>query len=421
MHKTQLEIDFVQFLAELSDGVNVRYRRWFETPSGEIDDNDYCTECAVIERWKRKHEKSRYTRISGWDEAETADSRSYCERCGCMLELSPTAECIASDIQFVSEADELGPETAADLRNWLTGMGDYRREIHWPMIKPHAERLMIAAWREVVPDGFIRYVPAENDWRPSDTIWLSIYQYFARKLVLWMGQQRIGERGYLVDTSGINISHFQVMTKPEDAYKCVQELLEHVGSDCGRGQFLASIGLYSLRTLENPIWIQDERCYLPTFDVRGRRLEKSPNQSHPDAVIVTHAEMWLSNDAEEWSYRLYYSDKHWERTSWSVSIYQNGVKPLQAFCDGVRQWMDEMLVPVGPEDRWRSHWHLMWDKVYAAAGVVFGFDANNFEQQEKLADALMTVEGLSCAQKKIPFTNDVAAMVFDLVENRKSR
>lgn len=411
--RSQLEIDFVNWLRKLSCDVEVRYSRSFETNEGDCDQSLYCTECVQIERWKRKHAKSKFIRISGWDEAETSDSLPFCDRCGCVLECSPTNYFIENDIEWIETADEMDSVSAHSFWNWLSGMGEYNREEHWPQIKPHAERLMRQAGQDVVPDGQVRYVPASpSDWFPHDTIWFAIYQHFAKHLVQWMYRTKKGERGFLVNTTGRNVHHFHGMTKPEEACRCVEQLLQDVGDDSERGEFLASIGLCTAADLDKPILLPDERCTLPTFDVRGRVLKKSPNEFHPEAVVVTHAELYLNRDADEWAYLLYYSDKHWERTSWNVEICQNDVVGLPAFCDAVRQHLDEVLIEAGPDDQWRSHRLKQWDKVYESLGEVFSFSVSDVDAREKLTDALMGIPGVVLSQHRVPFTDEVSDTMF---------
>lgn len=422
MFESQIEIDFVAWLRELSKDVVVRYGRRFETNDGQCEDSDFCTECVQIERWKRKNKKSKVIKISGWDESFESDSSSICQRCRCMIEFTPTRDLIAEDIAYLAEDEEIHPQSAWEYQNWMSHMDDYDHDKLWPQIKPHAERLMRAAGLEIVPDGLIRYVPAQNDWSSYDTAWLSIYQYFASMLVTWMKLTEKGERGFLVDTSGRNIHSFRTITCPQDAKTCVQKLLSHVGKDSPRGEFLAWMGIESQADMLNPRLIEDGRCELPTFDVRGRKFKVSPNQFHPDAVVITHAELTLSNNAEEWVYRLYYSYNHWEKTSWSTSIHQNTVTSMPAFCDGVRQWLDEILVPAGRDDQWRKSRLEEWDRVREAVKRLFSFVSGKREEQiETLMNAFMP-ENDSIGQKRsIVLTPEVEEMILGLLEPKAQK
>lgn len=110
----------------------------------------------------------------------------------------------------------------------------------------------------------------------------------------------------LVDTSGIVRIHFETFTSAEQAHRCVERLFVHQGSDGTRGEFLRSLGYVNHADLLKPMLVSDQRCHLPTFDVRGRILKKSHNSCHPDAVVVTNAELQLSPNAERWRYRMYY-------------------------------------------------------------------------------------------------------------------
>lgn len=410
--ETQLEIDFRQWLRELSRDVMVRYGRWLEDADGHDAQCDYCTKCVEQEVADRKEKQDPFTEIDGWDEARESDSVPRCDRCGCLIECSPTEELIRCDIEWLEDAEAIDAESAHSIWNWLSGMGSYSREKHWPQIKPHAERLLRAADREVVPDGVIRFVPACEDWYRHDTAWLSIYQVLARLLHRWIDQTKKGERGFLVDTTGRGRHTFQEFTDPDLAQKCVQELFEFVGTEVERGQFLRSIGYAKHEDLVKPMLIPDQRCHLPTFNVRGRVLKKSPNSFHPDAVVVTHAEMQLSSNAEQWRYRMYYDYKHFERSSWCVEICQKKKQAFSEFCEAVTAWQQKLLKPVGPEDQWRAHKLQQWDRLHDALEKVFYFEAGDGYLREKLTDVLMGVEGGAMTQHRIRLKGSVARTVF---------
>ena len=412
MNETQLEIDFRTWLHELSRDVVVRYGRWLEDPDGNDAQCDYCTECVEQEVADRKAKQDPFTEIDGWNEARESDSVPRCDRCGCLIECSPTEELIKGDIEWLEDAEGIDSESAHSVCNWLSGMGAYSREKHWPRIRPHAERLMRAAEREVVPDGVIRFVPASDDWYRHDTAWLSIYQVLARLLHRWIEKTGKGRRGFLVDTSGTVHSHFQEFTSQDLAQKCVQHLFKFVGSECERGQFLRSIGYANHGDLLTPMLIPDQRCHLPTFDVRGRIFKKSHNSCHPDAVVVTHAKLELSPNAECWRYLMYYDYKHFERSSWCVGIYQKKKQTFREFCEAVTAWQHKLLKPVGPEDRWRADNLKQWDRLHEALGQVFYFECGGGEIREKLTDVLMGIQGGTMTQHRIRLKGSVARTVF---------
>jgi hypothetical protein len=166
MNETQLEIDFRRWLYALSKDVVVRYGRRFETNDGACDDADFCTECVQKERWKRKHKRSKYIKITGWDEAHETDSTPCCDACGCIIEFTPTQYFINEEIKWLADEDSIDPQSAEIL---LRVLRNYARKTEWPKIAPHAERLMIAAGIEILPAGFLRYVPAARDWPQDNT------------------------------------------------------------------------------------------------------------------------------------------------------------------------------------------------------------------------------------------------------------
>lgn len=154
---TQLEVDFVKWLAELSADVPIRYGRWFETEDGDANGGDYCVECVDAEMVAREdpsHEMHEYRFVAGWNDAQETDASPYCDGCGCLLQHSPTEYCIEEEIEFLGELSQLSEDEAARFHNWLSGMGNYQRDKHWPMIKPHAERLMNAAKRAAIRELF---------------------------------------------------------------------------------------------------------------------------------------------------------------------------------------------------------------------------------------------------------------------------
>jgi hypothetical protein len=399
--ETQLEIDFKRWLRELASGVTVRYGRRFEANDGSCDDSDYCVDCVQKERWKRKHKKSEYIKIDGWDEAHETDSTPSCERCGCMIEFSPTNYFIREELKWLSEATEIDQWSAEILCRVLD---NYDRKTQWPLVAPHAERLMRDAGLEIVPDGLIRYVPSTDDWYAFDTAWLAIYQHFAVKMRDWLKSASARQNGWCASKE---IRAFRgAITSVESAKELVCNLIASVGQDGAAGEFLASIGLSCEDDLDHCILITDNRCDLPTFDVRGRILAESPNEFHPEAVVVTHAEMYFGANHEAWEYQLYYSDKHYDRTSWHVTIAQNG-ESLAQFCDNVRLWMDDILVPVGRDDRFRAHRLKQWDKVRDALEELFYFPIDRSERLERMTDAFMGVEGMVMTQHRVHVTSSV--------------
>ncbi len=139
------ESDFLAWIAERGTGVRWAYGRWLEDPQGNMDEGSYCPDCAVIQRYVERHNKTRYTRISGWDESQSQDSPTWCERCGVLLHHSPTEYMIEEEWSFwVDPHRELDATDFAILHNLMTcgGLYEMQRDKWWPVLEPHAKRMM---------------------------------------------------------------------------------------------------------------------------------------------------------------------------------------------------------------------------------------------------------------------------------------
>lgn len=419
MHQTQLEIDFIAWLRELSADVTARYSRHFENEDGQSESEDYCVECVDAVQEERLASGNEFSIIDGWDDAHEQDSAPHCEKCGCLLEFSPTQYCIDNEIEWLEQALDI---SADDAEIFLRVMQNFHRETEWPMIAPHAERLMRAAGREIVPDGFITYTPDATCWfYENDTAWLSIYWHFAKLLVKWMKETREGEHGFLVDTTGINVHSFQSLTSPSQAKKCVENLMDHAGENSKRGKFLASIGIASREDLLKPVRVIDTRCTLPTFDVRGRVFRKSPNRFHPQAVIVTHSEMFLDSYASRWVYRLFYSYTHYERTTWCVDIVQQKNHCMQQFCDMVKHRMSKLLVEVGFNDQFRAERLKQWDLIRASLDRLFRFHHSSDAILDIMTDAFAGIGREVSMHSKLKVTPAMQRTLMKWIERQKGK
>lgn len=410
MNKTQLEIDFVKWLREKCRGVESRFGRWLETEDGDANGGDFCTECAEAKQAENIASGDPYVCIDGWDEASESDSQPVCERCGCILECSPTTEMLEREIEYLAEVESIGDAShdAWTFHNMLSGMGAYHRDEYWSSIKPHAERLMAAEGIDVVPDGFITYRHCYDDWYDFDSVWLGIYQWYAEHLRRWKDHTGTGDFAWLCDTSGRNVSELQEFSKRETPKKCIDKLLNSVGSDSNCGLFLASIGLTCRADLEIPIRLPDMRCDWPNFDVRGRVLNHSPNSCHPDAKVLTNAYMQFCSWNCRWSYSAHYDYKHYEHSSWSVEVLQRKGESLPDFTKRIAVDMEAQLIPVGFEDQWRISRLRDWDRLKKSIGTVFSetwFDDGE-NRDIQLTDMLTHSAGnLACA-RKIRMTQD---------------
>ena len=142
-----IEAQFIQWLAVRADGVKWKYQRWLETSDGAVDLDAYCPECASIQRYVERHNKTGFTRISGWDEWYQEDGPQWCARCGVLLYHSLTAYGLGLEIAGGEDTDGMSPEDAAIMHHAMTCGGEYEsdRENLWPLIEPHAKRLMEAS------------------------------------------------------------------------------------------------------------------------------------------------------------------------------------------------------------------------------------------------------------------------------------
>lgn len=145
---SETEQSFVAWLRVRSAGVETKYMRWLVDPDGdewEGGGSNLCLPCAQIQRFKNRHDKNGYTWISGWDEYVTEDCPQWCVRCGSLLCVSLSRYGVEQEIDGMSQPGPLSPTDAAIYLEFLDGIGDYNRKIHWPLIEPHAIRLMSEA------------------------------------------------------------------------------------------------------------------------------------------------------------------------------------------------------------------------------------------------------------------------------------
>lgn len=381
MYETQLESDFKEYLTELSLGVVRKFGRWLETEGGDANGGDFCVDCVEAVARQRKRQKNPYHHIHGWDDAQESDSVPHCEKCGILLEHSPTEYCIESDIEWLSEAKEIDAEGAAIILNWLSGMGCYSREKHWPLVVRHVKRFMRKAKRPVVPDGWLTWIPAEtlshgSSWFREDTYWHSLYQHLHTKRV------QFRKKNGLNDTEPQGCRNRE-MSESKDPYSIIREMLRHTGSDNSTGRFLASIGIESTDDEIKPIRFRDFRGHLPDLRVRGLRMKKSPNPYHKKAVVLTHATLYFSGHEKAWYCKLYYDYNHYDSSSWAVEIKS---KDLRQLSDAVDAWIAESVEPCDERADLRIHFYESWDETYRALDRVLSFEISDREKLVGLTD-----------------------------------
>jgi hypothetical protein len=444
MNDPQLKIDFVAWLRELYGDATIENRCWLEDSDGN-ESGDYCHDCAEKEvkknllaatkfdpckrckgegKWRngidgvmedcddcyatgRTNAEDQYTEIAGdGGSAGGTDSQPFCEGCGAALLCSPSKDMIEEDIEWLADAEEIGKESALSIHEWLTGMGDYQPEKHWPMIEPHAKRLMTAAGREIVPAGKIRLCLADaigsaEYYHVRKIEWTLAYQWLARKLLTWSA----GNKGLecLILTSGINYYSFPAFTAEDQPHRCVAKLLGRVGEREGGGAFLASLGFNTRADLEKPFLIPDERFDWPALDVCGRKFKKpGPNSCHPEALTVTHATFGIGTDGL-WTYELYYDFNHFDRSSWSVSLHQKKGQSLPKFVKKIETWTESLLEPDVGGSLSRVARIRDWDAARAGIQAVFNFDfpGEKQNQEVELTDLLAGSLNGGITDKKI--------------------
>lgn len=142
----ETETRFVEWLETASRGVEWKFMRWLTNRDGEVfetnNGGDFCEDCVIIQRYVNRHKSNGFTDIDGWDEHFPSDSPRWCERCDALLCHSLSEYGVGQEIAVLEDLDSVSPSHAAILYELLSGIGDYQREKHWPLIEPHAIRLM---------------------------------------------------------------------------------------------------------------------------------------------------------------------------------------------------------------------------------------------------------------------------------------
>jgi len=108
----------------------------------EEDGSDFCVDCVQIQYYVNRHKKNGFTDIDGWDEYFPSDSPHWCARCHVLLCHSLTEWGVNQEIDGLEHPGAMSAGDAAIVHNFLDGIGDYQRDKHWPLIEPHAMRLM---------------------------------------------------------------------------------------------------------------------------------------------------------------------------------------------------------------------------------------------------------------------------------------
>lgn len=385
-HESQLQIDFTAWLGRLSAGVEKKYERRLADKDGDCDDESYCPECAEKQVEIEKLKPDGYTQIDGWNAAMESDSQPFCATCGVMLIISPTEYCIEQDIEWLSEAKEIDESNAASIHNWLTGMGDFQQEKHWPLIKKHAKRLMKAHGEPVPKSGTIRFRPSdaltEHDWYGFDPIWYIAYEDFARQIIKAGAPFEI-----LNNTSGIGCDSFSPLCDEKDACTNLANLFRHAGSEWPAGKFLASIGVESQADLDKPIVLLDNRPERigGALSVQGRRLKRpGPNECHPEALEVYRGKLKFQKHDLRWLYRVNYSYPH-DSSSWYIELTQKKGQSLPAFFASIEPWIESVMEPDTEGPNSRLHRLRAWHSAHEALKRLFYFDYDGSDI--KLTDA----------------------------------
>lgn len=118
---------------------------WLERRDGECSDEDYCHDCAIIQRYVERHKGTGFGSICGSPGCSfETDHQQECGRCGVALNSSLTKYGIEEEIRYLQE---LGPGEMTEWDCWiawrfLDGYGCWDDDKHWQLLEPHVLRLM---------------------------------------------------------------------------------------------------------------------------------------------------------------------------------------------------------------------------------------------------------------------------------------
>lgn|GEM_PF-6368985 len=139
---SDLQQRFHDYCRARAANVVSKYSRWLETHDGFDCQQDYCVDCVEIQRYVERHNKTGFTKIRGWDDRTEVDSVMHCDRCGVRLKCSLTDCGMEQEIEYLLQDDHLTDEDCYTISDFLDGFGCYDDGKYWPLIAPHAERLM---------------------------------------------------------------------------------------------------------------------------------------------------------------------------------------------------------------------------------------------------------------------------------------
>lgn len=244
-----------------------------------------------------------------------------------------------------------------------------------------------------------------------------LYMDFVAKCNDWNKQINDGRGHFQVmnDTSSINNHEPWPISSDEGAYQRLAKLFSGAGNTWADGEFLRFCGIYDAEdllcnyryTVRKPTGFATRKW----FDVYHRRMLKSHNSCHPDAVWACGAYIQLNRTGDLWKYAISYSYE-WDSSSWEVALYQRRRESLCGFAKRVDQFIDEIL---GTEDFHQegSRHALIRDREEIQKSISRLFYTNHDASfEESYTNKALSVAGFSLTQHRICLTKSQKRTLF---------
>jgi hypothetical protein len=218
-----------------------------------------------------------------------------------------------------------------------------------------------------------------NEWTYN---LLPLYEHFARAtLDLFPSNLEC-----LNNTSSIYNSELHGFASMEAVRTTLARFFVGVVDDGMKRDVLSRCGIRSVKDLTKPIRLPGwDRSITICYDVRERKLKKSWNKSHPDAVYGQYAYFQFTTD-RRWSFKVEYGYSR-DSSSWQLVIHQHRRESLHSFGCRVEKWIEELFDEESPYGTpRRCYENNIYDNAHSAVHSVFYPDFVNFN--EKLIELL---------------------------------